>query len=183
DGQRHLVAGLLVRHRRAQLPDAGDRLAVDLGDDVAAGRGLVGRGRLAALDAGLVGAAARVDRLHDHALLDGQVHRRLDRRAGDAEEAALDVALLELGQGLLGGALDHVRGGEDAALLVDDEARAGGDAALGGGPEVDRGLRLLHDLGPDVDDAGGVALVDVARAQAAGRPLDVGLGDRRLLDD
>jgi hypothetical protein len=73
--------------------------------------------------------------------------------------------------------------GEDVALAIDNEARAGGLALLLRA-EAERRFDLLHDLGSDVDHAGGVAPVDLAGrhplpAASGGRPRR----QRRLLDD
>ena len=82
----------------------------------------------------------------------------------------------------LGGAVDDVRVGEDRAVPVEHEARAGGLAALLLG-QVERRLRALDDLRADEDDARRVALVDVARGEPVLAGGVAGRRQRRLLDD
>ena len=62
---------------------------------------------------------------------------------------------------------DHVRVGEDVALVVEHEARAGGDVLLLAREDLERRLGRLHRAGADEHDAGGGPAVDVARGQAA----------------
>ena len=82
-------------------------------------------------------------------------------------------------------ALDDVGVGEDQALVVEHEARAGRLRAAGRPEDVERRLLGLDGLGADEDDAGRAAAVDLGRAQRPGgarqhrRAL---AGDRRLDD-
>src|SRR4029078_1192065 len=87
--------------------------------------------------------------------------------------------------GDLRGAGDDVRVREDRAVAADDEARAGGLAALLlGEGEGERRLRVLDDLRADEHDAGRGALVDLPRREAGLRPArGVVAAQRRLLDD
>ncbi len=87
----------------------------------------------------------------------------------------------------LGRRLDDVRVGEDQAVVVEHEARAGRLGRLRVVADVERRRVGVHRLGADEDDAGRAALVDLARARArcrrlaasAGAPLR---GDRRADD-
>ena len=91
-----------------------DRLAVDRGDHVAAGADLLAADRdrcAAALDARLVGGAARDDLLDQGALVDREVEHvgelGVDVGAADPEEGVLDLAALEQLLGDVAGGVDR----------------------------------------------------------------------------
>ena len=147
----------MVVDRGDDVVHPGDRLAVDLRDDVAAHReGLAGDRRLTGrtLDAGVVGRAAAQHPLDQDALGDGEVERvgdlRVDVTAGDAEVRLVDLpAVLELG-GDVGSGLD--RNGEADALVA---------------------AALAFDLGVDPDHL--ARAVDQRAARVAGVDRGVGL--------
>src|SRR5258707_8382102 len=157
---RHGLTRFLRLDQARQPFGAGDRFAVDSDDDVAADRHLavfdVGADR-AALDAGLFGGRALLDRLHERAAADGQVEcrqRAVDRQRGQAEVGSANgAALLELGDLGLGGVDRHGEADTHAAraraagldLGVDADHLAGGvQQRTARVARVDRRIGLQH---------------------------------------
>ena len=111
--------------------------------------------------------------------------RQVARRVAADDPGGNGLLVGEL-DGDLHRAVDDVGVGEDVAGLVDDKAGAAGLAALLGRAQIEGRLAALDDLRAHERDAGGIALVDLARRQAA-RGLVVvaggGADERGLLDD
>jgi hypothetical protein len=112
-------------------------------------------------DLHLVGVA-ELERMQRHAV------RRLDlqHRQVGVDVAAHDLrgqrALRRQHDAHVGRAGDDVRVGQDSALLVENEARAG--RLVGArAPDVERRVGLLHGARPHEHDARRIALVDRAR--------------------
>ena len=137
----------------------GDRLAVDLDDQVAAGADRLAVDRdlgVAGLDPGLVGGAVGDHRLHQGAAVDVEVEHvgDLGRQVGaaDAEEGVLDLAVVDQLLGDLLGGVDRDREADaDVAArwppdsiceLIPITAPVGVDQRAAGVAGVDRGVGL-----------------------------------------
>ena len=158
DPEADSVARLVLGDLGRQVAHRVDRVAVERLDHVAAehdARAAELALDRAAVQAGLRRRSVRLDRLHEHALVDLQLQvgeRGVDRRAGDAEVGVHDRArLLELRQQLLGRVDRHREADPDVAV-----ARAAGD-----------------DLRVDADHAAG--RVEQRAARVAGVDRRVGL--------
>src|SRR4051794_10495880 len=148
-----LVAALLGSDRVGEVVARSDLLAADRRDDVAAEADLVAvelRHDVAPLDARLRRGAAGRDRLHERAAVDREVEvaqRRVDRDRVDAEEPAVDAAVLrELRHQALG--------------RVDRDGEADADVAAAASAGLDLRVDADHAAGRVEERAAGVAGVD-----------------------